>query len=92
MCLVVLVGAFAPRFAIFLVWLFSNRMALAFDSFWIALAGFVFLPFTTLLYAIAYQPIVGVSGFGWFLVGMGFVLDIANWLGGARQRDQRRYD
>jgi hypothetical protein len=86
------VGAFAPRAALLLVWLFTNQLALAFDTFWIALAGFVFLPFTTLLYALAYQPVVGVTGFGWFLVGIGFMLDIANWFGSARRSEQRRYD
>lgn len=85
MCIVVLLGAFMPRLGIFLLWLFSGYMERAFDSFWLAALGFVFLPFTTFFYAIAYAPVGGVSGFGWFLVGLGFLLDLSNWFGGSRQ-------
>ncbi len=90
MCLIVLVGAFAPRIGIVLLWLFTNQLTQAFQDFWVGLLGFVFLPFTTLIYAIVYQPVVGVDGFGWLLVGIGFVIDVANWVGGSRSRDRDR--
>jgi len=89
MCFVVLIGAFAPRLALFLLWLFSDRLTIAFTNFWIGLAGFLFLPFTALFYAIAYAPAVGVRGFGWFLVTFGFVIDLAHWFGGARESTNR---
>lgn len=84
MCLIVLIGAFAPRLALFLLWIFSNQLSRAFDSFWLGFAGFVFLPFTTLFYALAYAPISGVSGFGWILVAFGVLLDLSNWFGSGR--------
>lgn len=90
MCFVVLIGAFMPRVAIVLLWLFSGYMERAYDSFWIAALGFVFLPFTTFFYAIAYAPIAGVSGFGWFLVTIGFLLDLSNWFGGGREAQHQR--
>lgn len=90
MCLIVILGAFAPRAALVILWLFTTQLTQAFDSFWLGLLGFIVLPFTTLFYAIAYQPVVGVDGFGWFLVAFGFILDIANWSSGAKRssRDQ----
>ncbi len=90
MCLIVILGAFAPRAALVILWLFTTQLTQAFDSFWLGFAGFVFLPFTTLFYAIAYQPVVGVDGFGWFLVAFGFILDIANWTGTASRSSQER--
>ena len=32
-CIIALIGMAAPRFAIFLLWLFSDRMAIAFNGF-----------------------------------------------------------
>ena len=47
-CLVALAAFVSPRLAIFLIWLFGDRMSIAFDSFWWGLLGFIFLPWTTL--------------------------------------------
>ena len=86
-CLVLLAAAFSPRFAIFLLWLFDNsRMDVAFDSFWIPLLGFFFLPWTTLAWAVAYAPVRGVTGFGWFLVILAFVVDVSTHVGSAQAR------
>jgi hypothetical protein len=39
---------------------------------------------------LAYAPVIGVSGWGWVFVVLGFILDIGHWLGsGATGR--RRY-
>jgi len=85
--LVLLAAAFSPRFAIFLLWLFDNsRMDVAFDSFWIPLLGFFFLPWTTLAWAVAYAPVRGVTGFGWFLVILAFVVDVSTHVGSAQAR------
>ncbi|MFN8028235.1 MAG: hypothetical protein U0W40_18290 [Acidimicrobiia bacterium] len=81
----------SPRLAIFLVWLFDNdRMSAAFNSFWIALLGFIFLPWTTLAWAVAYAPVRGVTGFGWFLVAFAFVADIMTHVGAAQARRNQR--
>lgn len=89
-CIVVLAAALSPRLAIFLLWLFDNaRMDAAFNSFWVPLIGFFFLPWTTLAWAVAYAPVRGVSGFGWFLVIFAFVVDVTTYTGGARARQQR---
>ena len=86
-CLVALVALVSPRFAIFLLWLFDrDRMSAAFDSFWVPLLGFFFLPWTTLAWAVCYAPVRGVTGFGWFVVVFAFVVDVMTWAGGHRAR------
>jgi hypothetical protein len=97
MCLIAIVAWFSPRFAIFLVWLFSDRMTVAFHSFWVGFIGFLFLPWTTLAWAFCYAapripgaPATGVSGFGWFVVIFAFLVDLASYGSGARSRARRR--
>jgi hypothetical protein len=89
-CIVFLAAAVSPRLAIFFIWLFDNsRMDVAFGSFWVPLLGFFFLPWTTLAWAVAYAPVRGVSGFGWFLVIFAFVVDLTTYTGGAKARRDR---
>ncbi len=54
-------------------------MTLAFTSGWLGFFGFLFLPWTTLAWTICYAPLFGVSGFGYFVVLFGFVLDISSY-------------
>jgi hypothetical protein len=42
------------------------------------------------LYALTYAPLGGVSGFGWFLVAFGFLLDLGSWFGGGREAQRRQ--
>jgi hypothetical protein len=90
-CLLVLLGSAFPRVALFLTWIFTNRVDLAFDGFLLPLAGFIFLPYTTLFYVIAYAPNAGVSAFGWIFVAFGVLLDLGNWLGGGRFGARRNW-
>ena len=89
-CLIVLLGAFAPRIALMLIWIFSSRVSIAFHGGWIwPLLGLLFLPFTTLIYVLAYRPGVGVTGWGWFFVVLGVILDLASYGGsGYTNRDR----
>jgi hypothetical protein len=89
MCLVVLIGAFAPRFALFLTWLFTDRISRSIDSSLLAFAGFLLVPFTTFFWVIAWAPERHVSGFGWVLVGLGVLLDIGNWTGSGKWGSSR---
>ena len=89
-CFVALAAFISPRLAIFFIWLFSDRMSIAFDSFWWGLLGFIFLPWTTLAWTVAYAPIQGVTGFGWFIVAFAFVVDIGTHVGSAQARRDRQ--
>lgn len=90
-CLVFLASAISPRLGIFLLWLFSDRMTQAFDSGWLAILGFLLLPWTTLAWAVAYQPLgdAGVSGFGWFIVGLAVLADLSTHAGSGKARADR---
>lgn len=88
-CAVVLASWISPRFVLFLMWVFGDRLTIAFDSFWAGLAGFVVLPWTSLCYAIAYAPVGGVGGIGWLFVAAGLLLDLMTWAGGGREGRNR---
>lgn len=88
-CLFVALAAVGPRFTLLLMWLFTTLVDRAFSGFLVSLLGVLFLPWTMLAYVVAYQPHVGVSGFGVLLVAIGVVGDIATWSGGGRAQRHR---
>jgi hypothetical protein len=88
-CLLALVAAISPRFVIFLLWIFSDRLTIAFHSGWEGFLGFLFLPYTTLFYALVYAPGRGVDSFGWFIVALGVLFDISSHLFSSRARRRR---
>jgi hypothetical protein len=85
-CLLLIIAAFSPRLALFILWIATNFVDRAFDNWFWPLLGLVFFPITTLIYVLAYQPVVGVSGFGWVLVFFGLLLDLSAYGGAARYR------
>jgi hypothetical protein len=85
-----LAAALSPRFVIVFLWIFTERLTIAFDSWWMGFAGFLFLPWTTVMFALCYQPILGISGFGYVLVTLGVVLDVLSYAGGGRSAQQQR--
>jgi hypothetical protein len=89
-CIGAIAFAGAPRLALFVLWLVTDRIAVAFDSFWPAVAGFILLPYTTVLYVLAYAPQSGVSGIGWVLVMLGLLLDLSSYSSGAYSRRSSR--
>ena len=88
-CLLALIAGFAPRVALLLVWIFSSLVDRAFTGFIIPLLGLIFFPYATLFYVLAYNPVTGVSGFGWAFVVLGFIFDLGHWAGGATTGRQR---
>ncbi|MET0852534.1 MAG: hypothetical protein ABW020_15455 [Candidatus Rokuibacteriota bacterium] len=87
-CFMVLVALISPRLAIVLLWIFSDLLSRAFDSWIIPFLGFFLLPWTTLTYA-AFWDWGGreVTGFEWFFVGLAFVIDLGSYAQGRRMRD-----
>jgi hypothetical protein len=88
-CIFALISAISARFALLLVWLFTDRLALAFRSGWEGILGFIFLPYATLFYALVYAPGKGVDAFGWVIVALGLLLDLSSGLFGSRRRRRR---
>jgi hypothetical protein len=88
-CLLAMVASFAPRVALILVWIFTDLVDRAFSGFLIPLLGLIIFPYATLFYVLAYAPVVGVNGWGWVFVVLGFILDIGHWLGSGATGRQR---
>lgn len=80
-CLVLLLGAVAPRFTLVLLELFTDWNDRAFDSFWIGAVGWLFLPYSTLAYSLMNALGDPIDGFGWVIVAFGFALDLGSWFG-----------
>jgi hypothetical protein len=88
-CLFAIVAAFSARLALFLVWIFTDRLTVAFRSGWEGILGFIFIPYATLFYALVYAPGKGVDGFGWVIVALGLLLDLSSSIFGSRARYRR---
>ena len=80
-CFVLILGFLGPRIAFLAVWIFGDdSVQNAFsNNFWWPLLGVLFLPWTALAYVAAWAPTGGVTGVGWLVVGLGFLLDIASY-------------
>jgi hypothetical protein len=69
-----------PRAAILVWWLIdTTRWEAAFSSFWWAFLGFLFAPWTTLMWAAVARG--GVTGFDYVIIGLGIFADIASYAG-----------
>jgi hypothetical protein len=75
-CVLAAVALISPRFALFLTWLFTDRLAIAFDSWFLPVIGWFLLPWTTLVYTFAYAPLDGVTGVGWVFVIIAVLVDL----------------
>jgi hypothetical protein len=87
-CLLALLALISPRLVLFLLWLFSDVLSRAFDSWAVPLLGFFLLPWTTLTYAAFWDWGAGrqVEGVEWAFVVLAFLIDLGSWGGGRRAR------
>jgi hypothetical protein len=86
-----LVGCIAlgtPRFAIILVWLFSDYIGRAYETTLWPVLGFFFMPLTTLSYAFAINDNGSVDGMYLVIVVITVLIDLG--LVGASSRSRRR--
>jgi hypothetical protein len=88
-CLVVLLAFLSPRLALFAIFLFSDLLSRAFDSWFVPFLGFFLLPWTTLAYAVMWSSSDRVYGFEWFIVILAFLLDIGSYVRSGRFRSSR---
>lgn len=88
-CLVVLLAFLSPRLALFAIFLFSDLLSRAFDSWFVPFLGFFLLPWTTLAYAVMWSSSNRVYGFEWFIVILAFLLDLASYARSGRLRTRR---
>lgn len=87
-CLFASILAGAPRLAFILMWLFRPvQTQAAFDSFWVALLGWLFLPWTTLAYVFVIPG--GVTWFDWIVLGFALLIDVGTYSGGGYGQKKR---
>lgn len=78
-CFLVLFALLGPRFAVLAIWLFGDRVELAFDGWVLPLLGLLFAPWTTLMYLLVWSRPEGVTGADWIIVAIGVALDLATY-------------
>jgi hypothetical protein len=86
-CLVVLLAFLSPRVALFAIFLFSDLLSSAFDSWFVPFLGFFLLPWTTLAYAVTWSSSDRVTGFEWLIVILAFAFDMGSYA--SRRRGRR---
>jgi hypothetical protein len=89
MCLFLILLLLGPRAAIFVWWLAKpGRWELAFDTFIVPFLGFLFLPWTTLMWVVVAPT--GVHSLDYLWLGLAFLADVASYAGsGSRARTSR---
>ena len=78
-CLLALTASFAPRLVLVLAWIFSPRWDQAFNNFIWPLLGIIFLPYTTIMFLLAWSPGLGIVGWDWMWIFLGVLLDFWKW-------------
>lgn len=86
MCGCFLIGMFFPRIALVLMWLFTDVIGRAFPNLVVPILGIIFLPMTTLLYALVFWWQGGVYGLWWIAVVIGLLIDLGSYGAGGRSR------
>lgn len=77
-----------PRAAILVWWLMNPaRFTETFPNTLILIFGTLFLPATTLIYTVVFPG--GIFGLDWFWLGLGLLIDLSLYGGGAYSRRRR---
>jgi hypothetical protein len=85
-CLFATLVVFGPRLGILVWWLFQPlRFQATFNTFIWPFLGFLFLPWTTIMYLAVYG-FNGIIGFDWIWLGLGLLADIASYSSAYRER------
>ena len=88
-CLTAFISSFS-RIMLLMAWIARPAlMDAAFSSFIIPCLGFMFLPFTTLMYVFLIQGVGTIQGLDWLWLVLAVVLDLASIAGaGAANRNR----
>ena len=88
-CLFAMFAGFFPRIALVVVWIATDLVDRAFSTWVIPLIGLFVLPFTTLVYAIAWVPGVHLGNGRWVWVAIAFVIELVGYAGTGRTNRDR---
>lgn len=72
-----------PRLTILALWIFSDLLGDAYDSWVLPVLGFLVLPWTTMTYAVMWTASSnGAHGVEWLALGLALLLDLVTyWVG-----------
>jgi hypothetical protein len=88
-CLTAFISSFS-RIMLLMVWIARPAMMNAtFSTFILPCLGFMFLPFTTLMYVFLMQGVGTIQGLDWLWLFLAVLLDIAS-IGGAGAANRNR--
>ncbi|MEO8027619.1 MAG: hypothetical protein ABI823_14150 [Bryobacteraceae bacterium] len=89
-CLLLLVVLLFPRVMLALMWFFSNYLDRAFHGgLLLPIAGFLFLPLTTIVYAWEVNSGMPTEGINLLWLLLAVLVDIGGIGGGARRQSRR---
>ncbi len=91
-CLIVGILAASPRIILFGLWLFTDYLSRIGLPFIWGFIGFLFVPCTTIAYAIAGNSFGGLQGWGTVVFAAGIALDILLYTSARRRRREGRAD
>ncbi len=89
-CLLGIIAYSFPRVVILLVWVFSHYLGRAYSTALWPVLGFVFMPLTTLAYALAINSHGSLSGFYLFIFVLAVLLDLGTHGAGPLAKGRRR--
>ena len=87
-CIFLILAILGPRAGILIWWLADQaRWNVVFENFIWPFLGFLFVPWTTLMYVVV-EPGGGIEGFDWVWLALAFVADIGMYAGSAYKRQE----
>jgi hypothetical protein len=87
-CLYAIAAIISPRLAFLAVWLFSDRVNAAFGNWVVPILGFLFAPWTALVYVFVVGPGHLLHGADWLWLVIAFLVDMGAY--GARGIEGRK--
>lgn len=85
-CLFLIIILAFPRVGLLLLFFFTHYLDRAFNSIFVLILGFIFLPLTTLVYAWMVNSALPVAGINLLWLAIAAVIDLGSLGGGYRGR------
>ena len=89
-CILLIVVLAFPRVALLVLFFLSDYLERAFHNVLLLLLGFIFLPFTTLVYAWMVNNNLPIVGLNLLWLALAALIDLTSWGGGGRRYSRRR--
>ena len=90
-CVIFVLALMVPRVVMFFIWILTEWFDQSYDSWYMPLLGFFFMPYTTLAYMAAMlHNARAVSGWWLALVIVAAIVDVGHWGGGSRAKRRRK--